>query len=415
MKKIILLLFFAKILNAQVIPQCDATSCWAASMAMVSKKIDLFPKMQTQFISMNGGSFDSLGKCKSLKIGVWPYFQMVKENLYGYTNLNFRSMGLNYIKQTLTKNKPIIYNYNLDGSASHIVIIDTVLSTDYDSLKSISFLKIKDPWPEGKGNEYYMTYERYYAQNQGNIPDSTNDLRQPDKYTISFSENCNSNENDGIKDIDKDYLNKIIYDSTSVGVIDKFLVDLKENKLNLSSDFIKNTGLKPGLTLNYTINKEFMVLYVSKATYINDSLKIETLLNHQFSEKISVISYNDSIKTIISTSNKVPPSGSTYPFYGNWIIYHIENGASFEDALFLANSDGFSTDILNNTGLIIRCLDSIFLVTKKDSQYYVYPIYENVYNKLTYNIGNHGINANFRGFFEGEIFFKLLIRQLNNQ
>lgn len=382
-------------------------------MAMVSKTIDVFPKNQYTFIQMNGGSIDSSGYCRALRIGYKPFVQIVKENLKGYTHFSDNSMGLDYMKSLLLNKKPIIYNYNLDGTQSHIVVIDSFLHNDFDTSNNICLLKIKDPWPVNQGNEYYMTYERYYAQNQG-YSDA-----QPRKYTISFDDDCNSTGGDGITNTDKNYLRKVLYDRTSSGVINSLFNGIGKFPRKFNKEFYQTSGLDSSDMSSYKIYKEFYIINVSLATFTSDpSFSINTLLNYEsnFIEKLSVISKTDSIKTVISTSNKKPHSDSTYDFYNNWIIYHIEKGRYFEDILFLANQGGFETQVLQDNGLILRCADTYFLVTKKGLEYFVAPIYNETFGKLLNDntIDNYHYLQSFKGFLGFNKFADVLKNYLNN-
>ncbi len=371
-------------IHGQVIPQCGDSSCWAACLAMISKTVDDYPKSQQFFIKMikNTPNSDKVCGCDASTIDEKSYFKLVQENIIGYQHKSSNSMGLGYIKSLLNNKKPIIYNYTLDGTSSHIVVIDNF---EHHNLghANISLLKIKDPWIQCKGNEYFMTYERYYVQNQGT---TGNDHSK--KYTISHTTNCTTVQ-DGITELDKDYLNKILYDSTSSSIISKFL----NSAYSLSNDFFTITHLdKTKLSIS-SIFQEFIISNVGERTFTTDtSFKISTLLNYEsnFAEKISCIAQEGVVKTIISTSNKTMPS--SYPFYNNWIIYHIEKGQVFEDMFYLARQGGFETKIIANNGVLFRFADTYFAILKKNNKYYIYDLYRDGFRKLTndyeFKIGN---------------------------
>lgn len=397
------LLLFSNQMFGQVFPwhQCDQNSCWAASLAMVSKKVDQLPKSQYHFIQVRNSrsvNWSSDCSCKTNRIAKDTMFILAKENILGYSNITNLSLGLHHINALTQANKPIIYNYLTIPGTSHIVVMDSVEKITFPDLSNIAFIKIKDPWPQCKGNEYFITYERYYAQYQ----------TEPSKYTIFFSNNCKQSKNIYVNKVDKNYLKNIIYHSSSEAVVQLFLNKLKASPNLLSSSFYNITKLNKSIISTTNIANTFRVKSISKATYINDSALIHTLLNFDFQEKITTMNQNNIVTTIVSTSNKKEVS-KTYLFYNNWIIYHIEDGTPYQIMFELIRQAEMTTQIIGEEGLILRCADTYFVLLKKNSQYFVYDLYGDGLQKL-----NPQISTQTR-FMAFETFKEILRQYLNKQ
>ena len=425
MKKIIFCFFILiNEIHGQVIPQCGDYSCWAASLAMVSKKVDLFPKNQCQFIQIKEKSDTILClhcrkeiDCPASPIHEEEMQNITKENLYGYTNKRNLSMSLNHINKLFDKSKPIIYDFRLDGTSSHVVVIDKAENIVFNNNRNISFLKIKDPWPKCVGNEYLMTYERYYIQHQ-EIEEGGIEARNSGKYTISYIDYTMNNAE--IISSDKKYLRNVLYDSTSEGAIGSLIYNLRENTSKFSPDFFRVTNLNKADSLlkKTKITNVFNVMNVNKATIMRDTTfsdgfsSISTLLNIDYNEMISCIAQKVEVCTIISTSKKLLKYPK-YEFYNNWVIYHIESGAIFyRNFLEVVNMAQMEINVINNKGLIIRCADTYFAVLKKKEEgivkYYVYDIYRNGFLKMAKKVQTNVPVTSNTAFMEFTTFRKLL-------
>jgi hypothetical protein len=416
---VILLFLFISRLYCQVIPQCDHSSCWAASLAMVSKSIDVYPKNQYHFIIARNSirpistvNWSSPCDCSTTTIPEKDMFNIAHENLLGYNRFSNYSLGLHHINNLTLRKKPIIYDYRLETTSSHIVLIDAVENVVFNDNKNISFLKIKDPWPKCVGNEYLMTYERYYEQNRSPMVEGVHS----GKYTISFDE-CTESDY-GINDIDRNYLNKVIYEASSEKVILSLINRLKTYTSSFSSSFFNLINLSnwSSSLLSLKITNEFYVTNVGSSTYATSltepilPLTIETLLNRDYMEMISCISQDDKVKTIISTSNK--PYNGIYPFYKNWVIYHLENGErNYASFLELAKKAGMEVNVVGDKGLILRAVDTYFAVLKQIStgKYFVYDIYGDGFRKMDNQISPQ------KRFMDYDEFNKILdLYNLNN-
>jgi hypothetical protein len=393
---IVVLVLFSKIVVGQILPWSQYTdnSCWAASLAYVSSKTAIYKKSQCDIIRIRE-AMPILADCRdSTKVPTIIEKELVdlaSEILNGYKCHTNNSMGINRVTTLLnTQKKPIIYNYLYDCMSSHIVVMDNVEKQIYNKDNHISLIRVKDPWPKSRGNEYYMTYERYYAQSI--IPD--NDLSSTNKYTIFWSDCRNNCTGFGITDKDKNYLQKVLYDSTAISLVNQFIAKqsslITKGKSTLSDDFFRVTNIPKLRMRSLKTDAVFKVISSGKdKLFFEDTLiSLTTIMNADFDEKIICVNEADTVKTVVSVSNKKVRT-PTYTFYNNWIFYNIEKGAEF-DAFFRIRNEldrNFNHEIINNEGLIVRTLNTSFMIFKIKSQYYVYDLYGDGFKKI-------GIQAN---------------------
>jgi hypothetical protein len=400
----IILLSFS-LANAQVrlAPQCNGTACWAACLEMVSTTVDISPKSQYFFI--NNSIYSSItpiqenppfcsNLCGAIRMPALEVFNLASVHINGYKRFDYKSISLDKIKMLIGDNKPIIYNYLLDGSYSHIVVWDGIENYTAEN-NNVSLMRVKDPWEACLGNEYFMTYERYYIQNQNKKFKSN-----PSKYSISFG--TSKSKNYSVVTSDKEYLKKVLYDKDSSKVVNDFF----KKFTGLSNNFCNTVNLDKSLLDSIIIGEWFKVKTVDTKTLTEDNLKreftISTLISPFKVKECIATLYQDSLKSIISTVKK-KSSKNTYPFYNNWIIYHIEKGSRYREAITFIKSQEYDLNVADKSGLILKFLDTYFLLFKKRNStnkddYFVYDLYGDGFKKISNSGFQESKYASFEKF-----------------
>lgn len=399
MKYLILLIFITIRVQAQTIPQICDNSCWAASLAMVSAKVDTWPKTQCHFINLKAG-ISNCDCVRNRKIIDSDMFTLTKESIYGYEVFSRSSLSLTLMKSLFDRKKPIIYDYVLayndepDSDESHIVVMDSLeeiknltnLETTFqsqhttqllrDNDRNLSLIRIKDPWPKNVGNEYFITYERYY--NQGD--------NERGKYTISYTDSCRVPIYRTSTAM-RNYLNRILFNTDSNKLVQTLLKNIANSPGSFSPLFYRTVNFNKALSSSSLISNEFDVLSVNIGTFLNGEISITTLLNNDYYQKISCISQQGVVKTIVSTSSL------NSPVEGMWIIYHIENGKRYQTMLEVVGNYNLQANVKGQEGIILQAANTFFALLKaKDrNEYYVFDLYGDGFGKITNTKTNNRI------------------------
>lgn len=322
MKYLIIFCFTTINMNAQVrlVPQINNSSCWAASLAMVSSVVDARPRDQYHFIKLRCKNPDPTKcLCSATTIPDEEMVKLTELNIDNYKNFCLDSLGLHHIEHLFINKKPIIYDYKLNGSTgggdSHIVVMDMLEKRAIFSKNSISWIRLQDPWPKNIGNVYFLSYEMYYSQKG--------------KYTISYSDDS---EIIGVDTNDDEYLSNVLFNSDSDSLVQSFLDNIKAAPDELSDSFYKSINIDKSLEIS--VSKKFRLISVGNDTRTSPDggmsiFSIDTFLSSGFETIINFLFQNETIKAVISMS-KVINSDNKYAFNNNWIINHIESGEKYQ-------------------------------------------------------------------------------------
>ncbi len=315
----------------KLIPQQDNTACWAASIAMVYNTINdknstnNCDNLQCEIITYNhidDGKTKHCGcpKCyTSSQKSIDQLKPIISYFIPEYSKIDIgKTMLLNSIKTLIIdKKKPIIYDFIYKGDGTkHLSVISGIERQEASQNNFITLMKITDPFPVCKGNEYYMTYERYFYQD--GVNSSTSSIG---KYTIHPELNTLETHEDSLNN--NKYITNVFYNNSEKELINNFIEVAKSNN-TLSEDFFKITTLpnhfeniKVGLSLKI---KNIGTDEISIISSSEIAEKLKYLRNTKYNEKLICLIKNCTIQTTITTSNIGTENAK------KWIIYSIEKG-----------------------------------------------------------------------------------------
>ncbi len=264
---------------------------------------------------------------------------------------------------------PVIFYYRFGHAANHIFLISKTLNVEWNDYSSKCFLEIKDPWPTGRGTEYFLSYESYCAQ-----PDSTN---------ICFWDKSEDDPSiDNQRDIYTDSVHKTMYDTPEDVAQNFFENIIKYTEKEIETELLK----KIGLTANDKVYSSphlsatsFKVKDIGKEIkLIKDDEIRESNLNNiiDFEKRVYFLTQNNRVITAITISKSV----SIRKYKEKWYIHTIENGNRYNKIIKKIQSPNILDDLILFRSKSDQ-LDGEFIARKKPTK-----MSSNSKKKLTYKI-----------------------------
>ncbi|MCE7042044.1 hypothetical protein [Dyadobacter sp. CY312] len=364
----------SKINDFPVEGQWLTTSCWAASLSMASKYLapDSIRLNQCYFITekakksigyatvcgcipfVNGKHLDTLKTLHASETKPCMYLDSSYPNVSADINtiavlsshitkdvsrISNKPLSISELKSKLSDSKPVLHSYAMgiavnEKELKHVVLLTNMQTPLYkksEEMDHMHLLNVKNPWPQGSGSEYFMTYEQYYLQYLGTsiyYGEQIQNTKTRDSETYEYmetrvSKNLLSNDPKSIAKQFVSHLKKLDYNET--------------NRI-----FLKKTGFQgsefPDLTTTLDDQASIPVVKLTVTpksdVYIhNDTLQLEDIINERdFNQLIYFVRHKKKPVAAAWVSQKVNFEGelkNKKEFGDKWYLSQIESAQRF--------------------------------------------------------------------------------------